>query len=71
MFFEREENIAGRMVEAGDHGVGFIFADLLGAGVRARGGDNFEVGEMGKGFLHYRVLDFGYDDFHIVYYNTS
>lgn len=75
MVFVGEENIARSVVEAGNHGIGFVVYQHSDGVIEIVGGEEFDIFEMASGGLRDLVSDeFGEDDFHeiiITCYNRS
>ena len=64
MIFISNKYVARRVVEAGNHGIGFVIAKYFGSGVEVGGGKKFDVWEVFDSFLSYRVFEFWKDNFH-------
>ena len=61
-----EEDVAGSVAEAREHGVSDVVVDFLAAIGEAVGRDEIEVGKFADGGLNGGVFEFGYTDYHRV-----
>lgn len=67
MFFAGKQDIARRMVEAGDDGINFIFCEHFCGSIEIRRKEEFDVWKGLDGFFCNLVLgEFGEDNFHSI-----